>query len=202
VSDLTPELVPGDGDTPGPVQAIPGTGTNVPVWILGSSTFGAQLAAWLGLPYAFASHFAPRFLETALTIYREQFRPSEQLDAPYVMAAVGVLAAEDADVAWAEFADVRRNWARSILNRGGGPRLTLEEVDLILGTPRAAMVDEMLHYSAVGTPADVITYLDEFQRATAADELITVHRALSVDSRLRSVALLANALNLAEITPA
>lgn len=90
------------------------------MYILGSSTFGAQLAAQLGLPYAFASHFAPRFLETALTIYREQFRPSEQLDAPYVMAAVGVLAADDADVAWAEFADVRRNWARSILSRGGG----------------------------------------------------------------------------------
>lgn len=184
------------------VRAIPGEGTHVPLYILGSSTFGAQLAAQLGLPYAFASHFAPRLLHSALDIYRRTFHPSAQLDKPYVIAGVGVLAAESSEIALAEFAEVRRNWAREILSRGGGPKLTLEEVDQLLGTPRAAMVDEMLHFSAVGNPEEVAAYLLEFQRITAADELITAHRALSVPARLRSVQLTAEALDLASITPA
>jgi luciferase family oxidoreductase group 1 len=184
------------------VRAIPGEGTRVPLYMLGSSTFGAELAAQLGLPYAFASHFAPRLLHSAIDIYRQQFRPSAQLDAPYVMAGVGVLAAETSEIAWAEFAQVRRTWARDILSRGGGPKLSLEEVDLILGTPRAAMVDEMLHYSAVGSPPEVVAYLEEFQRMTGADELITVHRARSVEARLRSAELLAAQLDLSRITPA
>ena len=183
------------------VRAIPGQGTHVPLYILGSSTFGAQLAAQLGLPYAFASHFAPRFLMDAISIYRDTFQPSAQLDEPYVMAAVGVLAAETTEIALEEYRQVRRNWARNILSRGG-PRLSLEEVDLLLTTPRAAMVDEMLHYTATGTPAEVGAYLDEFQRITAADVLITVHRALSVESRLRSVRLTADAVSLAQVTPA
>jgi luciferase family oxidoreductase group 1 len=183
------------------VRAIPGEGTHVPLYILGSSTFGAQLAAQLGLPYAFASHFAPRFLMEAIDIYRDRFQPSAQLDRPYVMAAVGVLAAETTELAQEDYRQVRRNWARNILSRGG-PRLSLAEVDLLLETPRAAMVDEMLYYTAAGTPAEVGAYLTEFQRITEADELITVHRALSVDARLRSVQLTADALNLATITPA
>ena len=192
LSDQTP--IPG-------VRAIPGEGTEVPLYILGSSTFGAQLAAHLGLPYAFASHFAPRLLLEAIAIYRDRFQPSAQLDHPYVMAAVGVLAADTMDEAQFEYTQVRRNWARNILSRGG-PRLSLEEVDLLLGTPRAAMVDEMLHYTALGTPTEIRTYLDEFQQITEADELITVHRALSVESRLRSVRLTAEAFDLAQITPA
>jgi luciferase family oxidoreductase group 1 len=183
------------------VRAIPGQGTHVPLYILGSSMFGAQLAAQLGLPYAFASHFAPRYLMDAIATYRQTFQPSTQLGQPYVMAAVGVLAAETSDEARAEYSDVRRNWARNILSRGG-PRLTLEEVDMLLGTPRAAMVDEMLYYTGFGTPAEVGAYLAEFQRLTEADELITVHRALSVDARLRSVRLTAEAMKLASITPA
>ena len=142
-------------ETPIPgVRAIPGQGTHVPLYILGSSTFGAQLAAHLGLPYAFASHFAPRLLMDAIAIYRERFQPSAQLDHPYVIASVGVLAAETVEIAQSEYVQVRRNWARSILSRGG-PRLSLEEIDLLLGTPRAAMVDEMLHYTAVGAPPEI-----------------------------------------------
>lgn len=183
------------------VRAIPGQGTHVPLYILGSSMFGAQLAAHLGLPYAFASHFAPRFLLDAIGVYRDTFQPSVQLDQPYVIAAVGVLAAETTDAAQAQYVQVRRNWARNILSRGG-PRLSLDEVDQLLTTPRAAMVDEMLHYTATGSPEEVAAYLSDFQRLTEADELITVHRALSVESRLRSVELLASALGLARITPA
>jgi luciferase family oxidoreductase group 1 len=184
------------------VRAIPGEGTHVPLYILGSSTFGAQLAAQLGLPYAFASHFAPRLLQSAIDIYRRTFQPSVELAEPYVIAGVGVLAAETSEIALAEYAEVRRNWAREILSRGGGPKLSLEEVDLLLGTPRAAMVDEMLHFTACGNPQEVVAYLQEFQRISGADELITAHRALSVDARLRSVRLLAEALQVAEVTPA
>ncbi len=183
------------------VRAIPGQGTHVPLYILGSSMFGAQLAAHLGLPYAFASHFAPRFLLDAIGTYRDTFQPSAQLDRPYVLAAVGVLTAETTAAAQEEYAQVRRNWARNILSRGG-PRLSLEEVDLLLATPRGAMVDDMLHYTAFGTPDEVAAYLDEFQRLTQADELITVHRALSVESRLRSTRLTAEALGLSQTTPA
>lgn len=171
------------------VRAIPGEGTNVPIYILGSSTFGAQLAAGLGLPYAFASHFAPKLLHQAIAIYRDQFKPSVQLDQPYVIAGVGVIAAESSDEALAEFEQMRRYRARDMLSRGGA-RLSLEDVDAILATPRAAHIDEMLFYSAVGTPSEVSTYLTDFQRMTEADELMTVHRSNSAESRLRSVQLL------------
>ncbi|MCC6945613.1 MAG: LLM class flavin-dependent oxidoreductase [Thermomicrobiales bacterium] len=171
------------------VRAIPGEGTNVPLYILGSSTFGAQLAAQLGLPYAFASHFAPKLLHQAIAIYRDRFRPSAQLEKPYVMAGVGVVAAETGDAALAEFEAMRRNWARSLFSRSGRD-LTLEEVDAILRTPQSARVDEMLHYSGVGTAADVAIYLEDFQRQTDADELIVVHRTTTIEARLRSTRLL------------
>jgi luciferase family oxidoreductase group 1 len=192
LSDQSP--VPG-------VRAIPGESTFVPLYILGSSTFGAQLAAQLGLPYAFASHFAPKLLHQAIAIYRERFQPSAELDRPYVMAGVGVVAAETAEEAEAEYGRMRRNWAREMFSRGG-KRLSLEETDLLLQTGRAGVVDEMLHYSGVGTAEDVVSYLDEFQRQTGADELIVVHRCVSVATRLRSVELLGEQLALAGITPA
>src|SRR5215203_3741767 len=100
------------------VRAIPGRGTHVPLYILGSSLFGAQLAAHLGLPYAFASHFAPHFLHEAIAAYREQFQPSEQLREPYVIAGVGVIAAETAAAAAAQLEAARRIRARAVLGRG------------------------------------------------------------------------------------
>jgi luciferase family oxidoreductase group 1 len=177
------------------VRAIPGEGTHVPLYILGSSTFGAQLAAQLGLPYAFASHFAPKLLHQAIAIYREQFQPSAQLEQPYVMAGVGVVAADTSAEARAEYEQMRRNWARELFSRGGSS-LSLDEVDALLQTPHAARVDEMLHYSGVGTAAEVAAYLDDFQKQTGADELIIVHRTVSVNSRLRSVELLGEYLDL------
>lgn len=171
------------------VRAIPGEGTHVPLYILGSSTFGAQLAARLGLPYAFASHFAPKLLHQAIAIYREQFQPSTQLDQPYVMAGVGVIAADTSSAARTEFEQMRRNWARELFSRGG-VRPSLDEVDALLQSSQATRLDEMLHYSAVGTPPEVAAYLDDFQRQTGADELMIVHRTVSVGSRLRSVELL------------
>src|SRR5690606_20820728 len=102
------------------VNATPGKGTHVPPYILGSSLFGAQLAAQLGLPYAFASHFAPGALHDAVASYRHNFQPSDQLEEPYVMVAANVLAAADDDTAHDQFAHARRSRVRSMLKRGPG----------------------------------------------------------------------------------
>jgi luciferase family oxidoreductase group 1 len=178
------------------VIAIPGKGTNVPLYILGSSLFGAQLAAVLGLPYAFASHFAPHSLFDALQIYRENFKPSDQLAEPYAIAGVGVIAAPDKADAEAQLEVTRRARVKNLFKSPSGGRLSEDEVDQILDSPRARAVDEMLTYSAVGTGAEASAYLADFQQKTGVDELITVHYADSVDNRVRSVELLAEAAQL------
>jgi luciferase family oxidoreductase group 1 len=180
------------------VTAIPGKGTHVPLYILGSSLFGAQLAAVLGLPYAFASHFAPHALFDALQVYRENFKPSEQLAEPYAMAGVGVIAAADKAEAQRQLEVTRRIRVKSLFKTAGGGKLTEEEVDQILDSPRARAVDEMLTYSAVGTGPEAAAYLADFQARTGAQELITVHYSDSVDNRLRSVEILAEAAALSE----
>ena len=171
------------------VRAVPGQGTHVPLYILGSSTFGAQLAAALGLPYAFASHFAPQALHDAIRIYRERFTPSDQLERPYVIAGVNVIAADSEQSALASLEATRRARARNMFGRDG--ELTEQQVDAILVSPQAAAIEQMLTYSAVGTPDVVAAYLDAFVQQTGADELMTVHHAARVADRLRSVELLA-----------
>ncbi len=133
------------------VRAIPGQGTHVPLYMLGSSLFGAQLAAQLGLPYAFASHFAPRALHDAIGIYRETFKPSDQLSEPYVIAAVGAIVAETPESAAEQLDAARRLRARALFSRGG-QKLTGDDIDAILASPQASVVDEMMTYNAVGTP--------------------------------------------------
>jgi luciferase family oxidoreductase group 1 len=185
------------GDTspiPG-VRAVPGEGTHVPLYILGSSLFGAQLAAMLGLPYAFASHFAPAALHDATDLYRSMFRPSTQLERPHLIVGVNVVAADTDEEAHRHLDSTRRARIRSRLGRRYG-ELSDEQVDALLRSPQAAFVDEMLTYSAVGTPGPVAAYLGEFQRATGADELIVVHHGEGVAGRLRSVELLAEAVGL------
>jgi luciferase family oxidoreductase group 1 len=175
------------------IKAIPGQGTHVPLCILGSSLFGAELAAELGLPYAFASHFAPRFLQEAITIYREQFKPSQQLAEPYVIAGVGVIAAETAESAAAQHEAARRIRARALFGRGR--KLREEDVTALLASPQAAAVDDMLAYTAVGLAEEAAAYLENFAAETEADELMTVHYSDSVANRLRSVELLASVLD-------
>ena len=179
------------------VDAIPGGGSNVPLYILGSSLFGAKLAAALGLPYAFASHFAPAALEPALAAYRDEFQPSEQLDRPYVIAGVNVVAAATTAAAEAQLTSVRR--ARAVGQFGRqlgvvGPDVTEEQADQILAAGAAAHVDESLTYTAVGAPDDVGAFLDRFLGFTDADELITVHPTPSADDRLGSITLLVEAM--------
>ena len=179
------------------VQAVPGAGTNVPLYILGSSLFGAQLAAALGLPYAFASHFAPDALDDAIAIYRRDFRPSAQLAEPHLMIAANAIAAEDSADAAQQFAIVRRARVRMMIQRGvDSPDYTDEQIDDFLTTPQGRQLATMMKYTAVGNPAEVRDFLTEFAEATGADELIIAHASSGLDDRLRSVELTAVAMGI------
>jgi luciferase family oxidoreductase group 1 len=187
----------GESIVPG-VQAIPGKDSHVPLYILGSSLFGAQLAAAFGLPYAFASHFSPAALDAAIATYRAEFKPSEQLDSPYVMAGVNVLATDTLEEAEAQRQAIRRSRAILLYGRRGGsdPREVSDEyADYLLSAGMAAHVDEMMTFTALGTRSDVRTYLDGFIERTGADELIVAHGAPDVSARLHSVELLAEAMS-------
>jgi luciferase family oxidoreductase group 1 len=180
-------LIPG-------VNATPGRGTNVPLYVLGSSLFGAQLAAALGLPYAFASHFAPEALEQAVTLYRRDFQPSDQLASPYVLAAVNVIAADEDDEAQRQLVAVRRARASRML--APGRELSDAEIDALLESPQGRAFGQMMRYTAVGTPSTVADYLASFTEHAQADELMVVHASPGIDARLRSLDLLADVAGL------
>jgi len=186
----------GQSRIPG-VQAVPGAGTDVPLYILGSSLFGAQLAAALGLPYAFASHFAPDALHEAVAIYRRDFQPSEQLAAPYVIAGVNAIAAEDEADARRQFETTRRTRVRGMISRTpGAPEYSDDEIDVFLTTPGGQQIANMMRYSATGTPDEVRRFLEEFAASAQADELIVAHQSPGIEDRLRSVELTAQAMGL------
>jgi luciferase family oxidoreductase group 1 len=174
------------------VDAVPGKGSRVPLYVLGSSMFGATLAAALGLPYAFASHFAPAMLQPAVEAYRREFRPSEQLDRPYVIAGVNVVAADTTDAARTQLEQMRRVRAVGLFGRGVG--YSDEVADQLLAAGAARHVDQMLTYAAVGTPAEVREFLEGFVRTADADELIVAHQAPTTEGRLRSAELTAQVL--------
>jgi luciferase family oxidoreductase group 1 len=184
-------LVPG-------VDAFPGKDSHVPLYILGSSLFGAQLAAAFGLPYAFASHFSPGALDEAIATYRAEFQPSEQLEAPYVMAGVNVLATDTDAEAQAQRQAIRRTRAVLLYGRRAGgadpSQVSDEYADYLLAAGMAAHVDEMMTFTAAGTAGEVRTFLDGFVARTGADELIVAHGAPTLEARLHSVALLAEAM--------
>lgn len=171
------------------VTAVPGYGTNVPLYILGSSLFGAQLAAKLGLPYSFASHFAPAALEQAVEVYRSTYQPSARHPEPYVVAAVNVTAADTQEDAEEQFEEVCRNRVRVMAARGR--TLTEEELDMLIDSPAGQQILQMLHYSAVGTPETVGRYLDRFTETARADELMISLQSPSTEQSLRSMELLA-----------
>ncbi|RDI25780.1 luciferase family oxidoreductase group 1 [Rhodococcus sp. AG1013] len=187
-----PSRVPG-------IEATPGKGTEVPLYILGSSLFGARLAAALGLPYAFASHFAPNALMDAIAIYRREFRPSAQLAQPHVIAAVNVIAADTDEEAQRLFLETKRK--RVGLFVGRGRTFTPEEADMILESPAGQQVLAMVRYSAVGTPDTVHDYLGRFAEQTGADELMVVSSASERDAWMRSLELVADVTDLASRQP-
>jgi luciferase family oxidoreductase group 1 len=174
------------------VEAVPRADSIVPLYILGSSLFGARVAAALGLPYAFASHFAPTALKTAISLYRKEFRPSKQIEEPYVLASVNVFAAEREIQAHQNFEEALRTRSAFLLT--GRRVVSDEEYGRLAASPHGQQIAGMLAYSAVGTPRQVQHYLSAFARATDADELIIVPASLHSECRLDSVDLVAESL--------
>ena len=177
------------------VRAVPGEGLRVPVWILGSSLFGASLAAALGLPYAFASHFAPGQLMEAIALYRREFTPSDHLDRPYVMLGFNVIAADTDDAARNLFTSIQQ----AFLNlRRGQPAQLPPPVAGFGDTMTAAergMLDQTLACSAVGSPDTVRRGVDAFVARTGADELIVTSQIYDHAARLRSYEILSQQLS-------
>ncbi|APH02750.1 alkane 1-monooxygenase [Janibacter indicus] len=173
------------------IHAYPGRGTRVPLYILGSSLFGAQLAAAYGLPYAFASHFAPDALEQAVRVYRERFTPSEQLQQPHVIAALNVIAADDSAEA-AEARDrVLRARVRMLAGRVGSGGLDEEMVTALLDTNVGAQARHMLTHTVAGDAAEVAQGLADFAALSDADELMVTNPAPLLPQRIRTLEILA-----------
>jgi luciferase family oxidoreductase group 1 len=171
------------------ILATPGAGSRVPLTILGSSLFGAQLAAMLGLPYAFASHFAPDALDEALDVYRRQFRPSEQLAAPHAMAAINCFAADTREEA--ELLASSQHQAFVALRSGNPGRMKppLPGYRDSLTLQARAMLDHVLQHSAVGTVSDVAAGLAQFAAHTGVDEIIVASSIFDHEARKRSLSL-------------
>ncbi|MDF1727708.1 MAG: LLM class flavin-dependent oxidoreductase [Sulfitobacter sp.] len=173
------------------VRALPGEGTHVPVWILGSSLYGAQLAAHFGLPYAFASHFAPDALEQAIEIYRKTFRPSVHLDRPRFMLAVNVFAADTDEEGAYLRTSMQQAFARMRTGKRGKLPRPVEDIDAEIGADIRRGVDQMLRISAVGSPASVGADLQGFIDRYAPDEMILTSQIHDHTARVRSVTLAA-----------
>ncbi len=173
------------------IQAMPGAGLNVPIWILGSSLFGAQLAAMLGLPFVFASHFAPDHLMHALQIYRRDFRPSETLDKPYAMVGVSVVAAETDEEARFQFTSLQQQFFNIRRGKAGQVPPPVFDMDALWSPAEKAGVEHMLRYAVVGSPDTVQERLASFINQTQADELIITAQVFDHQARLRSFELTA-----------
>jgi len=177
------------------VRAVPGAGLNVPIWLLGSSLFSAQLAAHLGLPFAFASHFAPDAMMAALHVYRTQFRPSEQLDRPYAMLGLTICAADTDAEAARLFTSLQQQWT---LLRRGSPAPLPPPIDTMEGrwTPaEKAGLEHALSRAIVGSPETVRKQLDAFIAETAADEIMITSQVYDHAARLRSFEIVAEIQN-------
>ena len=174
------------------VRAVPGAGTEVPLWILGSSTFGAELAAELGLPYAFASHFAPDALFAALDIYRRQFKPSKQLNHPYAMVGVNVVAADTDAEARRLFTTIQQSFTNLVRGAGGKLQAPIDNIDDYWSPAEKHHASHMLKYSFVGSAETVHRDLEDFLRLTKADELMIVTSIYDHRARIRSYEIVAN----------
>lgn len=173
------------------VRAVPGTGTEVPLWILGSSLYGAQLAATLGLPYAFASHFAPDALPQALRVYRTGFQPSPKNPHPYAMVGINVVAAETDAEARRLFTSIQLAFLNIFRDtRGPFPR-PIEDIETVWTPQEKASVSAMLRYSLVGSPATVRAGLARLMTEIGPDELMVASHLFDPAARVRSYSILA-----------
>jgi len=180
-------------DPPRPDQsvvAVPAAGLRVPIWILGSSLFGAQLAAMLGLPYAFASHFAPAHLMDAIAVYRAQFRPSAQLSKPHVMLGVNVIAAESDEQARLLMTSLQQAFVA--LRRGRPIPLPPPSATFVMSPPERAMLEQALSCAVIGSPETVRAGLDAFIARTGADELMITSQIYDHGARLASYEIVAD----------
>jgi luciferase family oxidoreductase group 1 len=178
------------------VRAIPGEGLSVPVWILGSSLFGAQLAAMLGLPYAFASHFAPAQMDEAIALYRRQFRPSAQLDRPSVMLGFNAFAAETDEEAGLLATSVQQAFVNLRTGRPGKLPPPVPDYADTLPAPHRAILDQVLTCSAIGSPETVKRQISAFVERTGADELMITSQIWDHEARMRSYEIVAEALGI------
>ncbi len=184
----------GDAEPGAPVQAHPGQGSHVPLWILGSSLYGAQLAAHFGLPYAFASHFAPDALEDAAHIYRRDFKPSAALAAPKFMLAVNVIGAQSDDKASYLRTSVQQAFARLRSGRPGKLPHPVADIDAEIGVALRRGVDQALRISAVGAPETVRAQLAALVAKYKPDELILTGQIHDHAARKRSFTIAAQAM--------
>lgn len=167
------------------VSAFPGANTDVELHVLGSSLFGAQLAAALGLPYAFASHFAPHDLMRAIETYRDRFTPSQTLSEPRVIVGANVIAADDEAEAHETRARVLRSRARRFIQNA--EKYGDDEIDALVNSPRGSQIADMLRCTAVGTGTQVASWLDEFAAQTSADEIMVAFQSDTIEARIRSL---------------
>lgn len=183
-----------DGQTG--ISATPGGGADVRLYILGSSLFGAQLAAMLGLPYAFASHFAPQALDHALAAYRDNFKPSAVLDRPHVMCGFNIFAAEKSEEAHYIASSTQQTFVR-LRTTGEAGRMPppVRDYRASLGGRENALLDQMLSASAIGAPAEVQEQTEAFLRRTGADELVIASSIFDFEARKKSLSLTAEALS-------
>ena len=175
------------------IQAVPAAGTQVPLWILGSSLFGAMLAAELGLPYAFASHFAPDQLLPALQAYRSRFKPSEQLERPYAMVGVNIIAAETDAEARRLATTQQMSFANLLRGARGLGRPPIDDIESYWTPNEKAQAMQMLACSIIGSPHSVRAGIDALVAETGADELMIVSDVYDHAARLRSFELIAAA---------
>jgi len=180
-----------DPPEPAAVRAVPGEGVEVPIWILGSSLFGAQLAAMLGLPYAFASHFAPDALEEAVHVYRAGFKPSRHLAEPYVMLGHNVFAADTDQEAQLLASSMQQAFVALRTGQPGKLKPPVPDYLESLPPPQRAMIDTVLSCSAIGSPERVREQVEAFVARTGADELMVTSQIYDHQARLRSFELLA-----------
>jgi luciferase family oxidoreductase group 1 len=174
-----------------PVRAIPGEGLNVPIWLLGSSGFSAQLAGHLGLPFAFASHFSPEYTIPALDLYRRSFQPSEVLEKPYAMVGVNVIAADTDERAKYLATSMQQQFLNLIRNKPGQLQPPVESMDALWSPYEKAMLDKQLGSSIAGGPKTVEDKLQRFLDETQADEMIVNAMIYDHKERLRSFEIVA-----------